>query len=206
MKTQLPVRAGLIAVIAVSIVPSPARGDSPKKANTDPLASTAPLLDHAAADLAAGRLDRARERFQDLAADPSQSPWIRGLAHLGLAETAIAADDTTTAIATLQELSDDTTLLRAHRDLARCRAAALKRLQQGLAPYDPAIHRVALPAVREAAATFHVAPDGRGTADGSAARPFPSLQAARDAVRAWKRRHAASIPEACALYGERTGT
>jgi len=41
---------------------------------------------------------------------------------------------------------------------------------------------------------IHVSPDGGGRADGSAGRPFGSLVAARDALRAWRRKGGRRVP------------
>ncbi|MHC4520787.1 MAG: right-handed parallel beta-helix repeat-containing protein, partial [Planctomycetota bacterium] len=195
MKTQPSFRTGLIVIIAMSVIPSPGTGAPPEKISSDVLASSAPALDGAATDLAEGRVDQARNGLQRLAADPSQSSWIRGLARLGLAEASVARNHTAAAIATLQQMAADTTLLRAHRDMARHRLTAIQRRQQGLPPHDSAAHRAALPTIPEPAVLFHVAPDGSDTGDGSEEKPFPSLEAARNAARAWKRTHHGSVPE-----------
>ena len=195
METRPLIAAILIAIIIASAMPSPATCAPPQEIAHQALASSAPQLDRAAADLAEGRLDEARDRFQRLAADSSQSPWIRGLAQLGLAETAVASNDTAAAIVTLQELSGDTTVLQAHRDLASQRITSLRRGAQGLPAHDPAAHRAKLPTIPQAIATFHVAANGSDTADGSEEKPLRSLEAARDAIRAWKRSHRRSLPE-----------
>ncbi|MCP4615169.1 MAG: hypothetical protein GY844_01915, partial [Bradyrhizobium sp.] len=83
-------------------------------------------------------------------------------------------------------MSNDTTLLRAHRDMAR---------RKGLPGYDQAAHRVALPTLPKTTVTFHVAPNGSARGDGSEARPFASLQAARDAIRRWRRAHDGKLPK-----------
>jgi parallel beta helix pectate lyase-like protein len=195
METRPRIGAGLIAIIMVLAIPSPGTCAPPEEISRQALASSSPRLDRAAASLAEGRLGQARERFEGLAADSSQSPWIRGLAQFGLAETAVARNDTAAAIATLRQLSADTTLLRAHQNLARHRITGVRRLAQGLSAHDPAAHRTALPTIPEAAVVLHVAPDGSDAGDGSTEHPFRSLEAARNAARSWKRGHGSSVPK-----------
>jgi len=189
MKSLRFLSVGLIVIIA-------ARGMAgPADAGLKVVQSCCRPLEQAATDLAEGRAERARDGFRRLANDAAQSPLVRGLAQFGWAEASLAHNDTAGATAIWRQMSDDATLLRAHRDMARRRLVAAERIQQGRAGYDPVAHRVTLPAIPEAAVTFRVAPSGSATGDGSEAKPFRSLQAARDAVRAWKRSHGGKAPE-----------
>jgi len=75
-----------------------------------------------------------------------------------------------------------------HRREARERIVEIDRLAAGLPAVDPAASRFKLPPAPAPGVTLHVAPDGNDAGDGSAAKPFASLERARDAVRAVKAR------------------
>lgn len=180
-------RIGLIVIIAIWGTALPVAMARATQAAPPTSISSCPPLDRAATDLAEGHLQQASDSFGKLANDASQSPLVRGLATFGWAETSMAQNDTAKAITLWRQISDDATLLRAHRDMARRRLGAAQRIQQGRAGYDPAAHRVKLPTIPEPAVTFHIAPDGSDAGDGSETKPFRSLPAARDAVRARRR-------------------
>jgi len=154
-----------------------------------------PILEQAAADLAEGRLDAARAGFEKAASDGAAAPFERSLAMLGLADTALARNDPAAAIAAWKRLAADATLPSAHRETARRRIAETERRQKGLPDRDPAAYRANLPALPEPATVFCVAPGGGGDADGSEAKPFPTLEAARDAVRALKKANGGKLPK-----------
>jgi len=175
---------GVVVVLAIGL-PSLLTADDLARAP----ASISPELDRAAADLATGRVEKAIDRFRSLSDDASGSSFLRGLAGLGLGDAQTAAGHAQAAAATWQRLCDDATLPKPHRDLARQRIAAARRVERGLSGYDRAAHRVELPALPKAAATFHVAPGGDDAADGSKDHPLRSLLAARDAIRAWRKAH-----------------
>ncbi len=169
---------GLIVVLAAQAPVTATQAES------KPPKSLCPALEQAAQDLAAGRVEQASEGFRRLAQDAAQSPLVRGLAGFGWAQ-ASAEKDPTSAGRIWQRMAQDTSLLRAHRDMATHR---------GSGAYDPVAHRVNLPTLSKAAVTFHVAPKGNERGDGSALKPFPSLRAARDAVRRWKRDNNGDLP------------
>jgi hypothetical protein len=158
-------------------------------------ASSWPALDEAAQALAEGRLDAASRAFETVSQNTSAPPFIRGLAALGLGETAMARRDFDSAIAVWQRLESDVTVPRYHRDTARRRIAEAKRIQQGLPARDPDAYRVQLPILPKPAAVFHVTPSGSDTADGSANKPFRTLEQARDAVRNLKKTHGGTLPK-----------
>jgi len=157
----------------------------------------APILERAAADLAEGRLDAARDGFDKAASDGAAAPFERSLAMLGLADTALAQKDPAAAIAAWQRLAADATLPAAHRDAARRRIAETERRQKGLPGRDPAAYRASLAALPEPAAVFHVADGGATPAagDGSEAKPFRSLAQARHAIRALKKANDGKLPK-----------
>jgi len=164
-----------------------------KASDTVPRSSW-PALDAAAKAFAEGRLDAASEAFETASQNTSAPAFIRGLATLGLGETALARRDFAQAKQTWQRLTDDTTMLRFHRDTARRRIIETNRIEQGLPARDLAAYRVQLVERRKPAAVFHVAPTGDDTANGSANEPFRTLERARDAVRRLKKNHGGTLP------------
>lgn len=157
-------------------------------------ASSCPDLEAAATALAEGRLAAAQEGFEKSARDQTLPPFLRGLAWFGVAETALARKDPAGAVKIWQGIAADASLPQAFRDAARRRIAEAERVEKGLPPRDPAIYREKLPALPEASLVLHVAPGG-SQGDGSAGKPFATLEQARDAVRAIKRSHGGKLPQ-----------
>jgi hypothetical protein len=181
-------RLGLVYIITTTaILPSGVQAAAQTPV-TPP--SQAPALDQAAADLASGRLEQARAGFKRLARDASQTPFVRALAQLGLAQTSWMREDTEQAITMWDQLAEDPTVARPFRDRAKMQAKAAQRIQKGLPGYDPDAQRVKLPIIPKPAVTFYVAASGRDINSGSKAHPFQSLTRARNAIRIWKRAHA----------------
>jgi hypothetical protein len=174
-----------------------AKGPAKAPASKSP-ASNAPALEAAASALAEGRLDAARDGFQSIVKGAAASPWIRGLAFAGLAETALARKDTAAAIQTWKQLAADAAIPQALRDEATRRIQQTRRTQSGKPARDPADYRAKLPLLSTSATTIHVAPGGKTPAqgaDGSGAKPFGTLEAARDAIRGIKKSHGGKLPE-----------
>lgn len=167
-------------------------GDIPAPSRGVP-ASVCADLEAAATALAEGRLDAAQSQFEKTAHDKTLAPFVRGLAWFGLAETALARKEPNAAIKIWHGLAADALLHPAHRDAARRRIAEAERTEKGLPARDPATYRAQLPKLPEAAVTFHVAPGNEG-GDGSAEKPFGSLEKARDAVRALKKSQGGKLP------------
>ncbi len=144
-------------------------------------ASCSPALERAAAALAEGRRNEAREAFLAVAADQAAPAFIRGVARLGAATAEASAE---ARAAAWQRIADDAVLPPAHRDEARRALACERRVAKGLPAHDTAAYRVQLPHLPDPAVVLHVAPEGNDAADGSEARPFATLAKARDAVQA----------------------
>lgn len=159
-----------------------------------PPAPQVPLLEQAGEDLARGRLDAAAEAFAKVSNDTSAPAFVRGLAMLGLAETALARRDIPAAIQTWRQLAADAAMPQLHRDIAASRIAGQEREAKGLAARDPAAHRAQLSVLPAAGVVYHVAPTAGPDGDGSAARPFAGLDRARDAIRALRRSRGGSLP------------
>ena len=157
--------------------------------------SSWPALDAAAKALAEGRLDAASEEFETISKNTSAPALTRGLAMFGLAEVALARREFAAAKAIWQRLTDDAALLKLHRDTARRHIAETKRIEQGLPARDPLAYRMQLPNPPKPAAVFHVSPAGNDRANGSAEKPFRTLECARDAVRSLKKNHGGVLPK-----------
>jgi len=157
--------------------------------------SSSPALNTAAKAFAEQRLEVASKEFEKMSQNTLAPPFVRGLAMLGSAEVALARDDSAAAISVWQRVDADGTLLRYHRETARRRISEAKRIQQRLPGRNPTDYRVKLPVLSEPAVTFHVAPSGNDTGDGSADRPFRTFERARDAVRERRKAHGGQLPK-----------
>jgi Right handed beta helix region len=156
-------------------------------------ASSAPGLDEAAAAIAAAQVDKAAQGFEALSQDAARPMFVRGLALFGLAESALARNDTASALKIWQRIADDNLLPRLHRDIARNRLLEARRKERGFPGRDANDYRVQLPSVPEVAVRLYVSPGGSDHADGSQAKPFATLVRARDALRTLKRTNGGSL-------------
>ncbi len=193
MRSQPNGRLWLGALMAVAMAATATGADAPSPSR-EAFVSSSPDLEAAATALSEGRLDAAQEGFMKVANDAGLPAFVRGLAWFGLAETALARKDVPGAVKVWQDMAANGSLPPTHRDAAQRRIVENERMQQGLPPRDPARYREKLPELPEAAVVFHVAPGG-GPGDGSAEKPFATLEQARDAVRAVKRSHAGKLPQ-----------
>jgi len=194
MMTRLPPRLLMLFSLQIVTVAVASLSSEPPKVPLNLPASSAPAIETATKALGEGRLEAARQEFETMAQSLSAPPFIRGLAMLGIAEVALARQDFAAANAAWERLAADTALPQLYGDCARRRMAEAKRLRQGLSPRDPAAYRVQLPVLPAPAAVFHVDPSGKDTANGSEENPFPTLEKARDAVRALKKSHGGALP------------
>ena len=187
-----PLARGVFMLLIFSLAVAAAQ--SPQASEGLPRSSS-PALESPAKAFAEQRLEAASREFERLSQNTSAPPFTRGLAMLGLAEVALARDDFAAAISVWQRLDADTNLLQYHRETARRRISEAKRVLQGLSERNLADHRVKLPPLPEPAVTFHVAPNGNNAGDGSANRPFRTLERARDAVREFRKAHGGQPPK-----------
>lgn len=176
----------LFGVLLLAVVATGAPQETP--------ASSCPGLDGAAGAFAEGRLEQAARGFETVARDASVALFARGLALFGLAEVALANQDTAGALAAWERLEADATLLWFHRDIAKRRIAETRRIAQGLPARDPEACREPLPLFPEPGKVFYVAPTGDDAAEGSRPKPFRSIERAREAVRQLKR-SSGGLPE-----------
>ncbi|MCC6444373.1 MAG: right-handed parallel beta-helix repeat-containing protein [Armatimonadetes bacterium] len=175
------------AILLALTVPAGAE-ESPGKA----LPSVSPVLEQAAEALADKRFEAARAGF-DAAAKESALPFVRSLALLGSAEAEMGLKNVSGAVAVWKRLAADAGLPQLHRDIALRLIDETNRIRKGKPGRDPAAYRVQLPRLPRPAATFHVAPGGNG--NGTASRPFGSLDEARMAIRALKEKHGDRLPK-----------
>ena len=162
---------------------------------TASLDSCSPGLEQAATALAEGRIEAAAEPFQKVASDESAPPAVRAAAMLGLARKACESKDLAGAVRALERIAADGAFPRFHRDTARRWIREIERREKGLTARDPADYRAALPVLAEPGVVFHVSPGVGPGGDGSEAKPFAALEAARDAARGFKRNHGGQLPK-----------
>ncbi len=194
MMTQLPLSLFFVLFsLPIVTIAFAAPSATPATVPQSLPASSALALETAAKALSEGRLEIAHKEFEAINQSSSAPPFTRGLAMLGMAQTALAHQDIAAARAAWERLVADATVPPLYRDEARRHMAEAERLRQGLAPRDPAVSRVALPLLPAPAVVFYVAPGGNDAADGSQEKPFRTLEKARDAVRAWKQSHGGAL-------------
>jgi len=179
MKRQVRTLLSLLVCVTIATLRVDAAGQTP--------ASCSPALEAAAKALADGQFDAAAQGFDAVAKDASAPAFVRGLALLGLAQTATTRGDSTAATAAWQRLASDESVSPLYRDMAKRWLAETERRKQGLPGRDPTAYRVQLPSLPEPGVVFYVAPAGSDENDGSESKPFRSLAKARDAVRALKK-------------------
>lgn len=132
----------------------------------------------------ADRLPAAREQFAALAADARLPAYQQGLAALALAKTWLQENKGAEAVAAFQAaaaLTNQPPHLKAEAEA--CAAECANRLA-GKAARDPEANRQRLRPLPEPAVTYVVAPQGSDDNPGTLAKPFATLERARDAVRA----------------------
>lgn len=181
----------LVSVLWVGACPLAVDEPSPPL----PTMSCAPALEAAARSLADGELVAAREGFEAVLNDSSAPAFVRGLAYMGLAETALAEKDRAGAAAWLERQIADTKLAPFQRQLAVGRLAEVGRENSDRVVREAGETRTSLPSLPSSGLTLHVAPHGADVNDGSRGHPFASLVRARDAIRQFKQDHGGVLPE-----------
>lgn len=158
------------------------------------LSMLAPRAENAAADLASGHELVLHRAFAEARASysnalGSEAAQIRSMARLAIAQSYVVEGDRRRAIDEFERLAADAP--EHHRWEAARRAAELKRELGGLPARDPVATRTAVPRVSTPALVLNVDPKAITGADGSSERPFATLEAARDRLRALRRAGAA---------------
>ena len=156
--------------------------------------SCSPALEQAAQALAEKNLEAARAGFEQVMNDASAPAFVRALAYTGLAEAALAAKDEEGALALWKRQAADPGLSRFHRAWAERKLLEAGRVRNGQPRHLAVEFRETLPSVPSAATTFHIASRGSDANDGSEARPFATLERARDAIRSLKQAAGGQLP------------
>src|SRR5579862_3368056 len=191
--------SAIFVALIVIIVASSTRGiESPtttqEAAN---LARWAGAFADARAALAKKNSADALAAYRKLLTEYALPPQVRGAALLDEAHVLEQNAALTEARARYEKLSADESLPPHQRDEARARLAALADAKS--VPYNGV---TALPPLPPPGLVLHVAPSGVDAQDGSAAKPFATLEKARDQIRALKKANA--LPAggvAIALHG-----
>lgn len=177
--------AGGCVAFALNAADQPAP-DAPK--------SCSPALEQAAQALSHQNLPAARSGFEAVLSEASAPAFVRALAYLGLAETALAETNSVAAVAAWKRQAADTTLNRFHRELAERRLLEADRIRNGQSARAAAEFRETLPAISDSATTLHVSTRGSDAGDGSASQPFATLERAREAIRQLKKNSSSKLP------------
>ena len=128
----------------------------------------------------------ARQCYLRVADAAQAAPVWKTLALLRVAETYAAEKDYARATVAFDQVrcaSDSPAHLKAE---AAERLVELDRVQRGLAPHDLALSRRHLPPWPKPGRTYYVAPDGSDANPGSQAKPWSTLERARDEIRSLK--------------------
>jgi hypothetical protein len=165
--------------------------DTPPK---EPPKSCSPILEQAAQALAERDLATARSGFEGILNDPAAPAFVRALAYLGRAETALAGDDLPGALDLWRRQAADPGLSRFHRELAERKILEADRVRRGEPARPHGEFRQPLPSLPPPAVTLHVASLGSDGNDGSESRPFATLDRARDAIRSLKQTRDGTLP------------
>ena len=145
------------------------------------------VLQMAHALVLCGDLAGARAQYAQVASSADAPTHFRSYAQLLVAGAAVRAKDYTAAKVEYAKLATLPDAPESHRWEAGECLKEVERLEADLPARDPAWSRVQLPARAAPGAELYVAPDGKTGNTGAKDQPLPSLDAARDAIRALKR-------------------
>ena len=157
--------------------------------------SCCPAIDRAAAAYAENRFDDARAGFESVLNSTNLLPFVRAMAYVGLAKTALAKGGVETAVAVWKRQTSDSSLPRFHREQAEWHLATAKSSGEAVAGLSMAARQTDLPKLPVPAMTFHVAPQGSDANDGSEQSPFATLERARAAIRTVKNNNHGVLPK-----------
>jgi tetratricopeptide (TPR) repeat protein len=137
---------------------------------------------HAAAQ--SGDYEAARRQYGALMAVPDALPQYRSLAQLCLARTFGLQRNWAKAKGAYALVAELEGVPQSHVWEAEDCLGEIERLQAGRPARDPQASRVSLPKRPKPAVELYVGPEGSDEGPGTRARPFVTLLAARDAIRA----------------------
>jgi hypothetical protein len=110
----------------------------------------------------------------------------RSYAHLRIAQSYMAEKDTAAAKAEYEKIKANTAYPEVHRYEAGECIREIERTAKGLPGRDVTASRTKIPPITKFTVEYFVAPDGNDANPGTKEKPFASLEAARDAIRALK--------------------
>jgi hypothetical protein len=133
-----------------------------------------------------GKLAAAQAEYQAVASAPELSAPLLTSARLGLARTYELEKNLPAARAELENLARLTNAPAHQRQEAMERLAEMARTERGLPARDPLTSRTPPLKWPKPGRVFAVAPQGSDAAPGTVARPFATLERAREAIRQLK--------------------
>ena len=122
------------------------------------------------------------ERFRAICGEVLElevPPYQKSYAHLRIAQGYVAEGDLSSARREYEKLVSDPAAPEVHRFEASARIEEIDRTSRGEPARDPRENRTEIPEVHPSV-EFFVSPDGNDNGDGSADRPFATLERARD--------------------------
>ena len=137
---------------------------------------------------ASGQLDAGRAEFARLAADTNAPAALRSIAQLSLGQTWRRVKDWRAAETEYAKVLAMRDAPAHHREEAEAQIRELTRLKAGQPARDPLATRAALPPRPASGAEWHLSPRGSDAQPGTQARPFATLERARDEIRQLKQR------------------
>jgi hypothetical protein len=158
----------------------------PTNAQTSP-APDAPLV-RAHALWATGERAAGRAAYTQLAADTQAPAVLRSIAQLCLAHSWRQEQDWDAAGQAFVQVLAMPGAPAHHREEAETQIRELTRRKAGLPPRDPLATRTPLPPRPAPGLELHVSPRGSDAQPGTSARPFATLERARDEIRRVKQR------------------
>jgi len=139
-------------------------------------------------------LEAARGEYRKLLAMPSAPAHYRSYAHLRIAQSYAAEQNTATAKSEYEKIKAQAEYPPVHRYEADEILKEMDRVAKGLPARDAMASRTKIPPVGKFAVEFFVAPAGNDANPGSRQQPFASLEKTRDAIRALKAKGALPGP------------
>ena len=134
----------------------------------------------------AKQLDAARGGYRKLLAMTNAPPHYRSYAHLRIAQSHAAEQNTAAARAEYEKIKAQAEYPPVHRYEAEEILKEMERVAKGLPPRDVMASRTRIPQLSAFAVELFVAPTGNDANPGTRDKPFASLEKARDAIRALK--------------------
>lgn len=144
------------------------------------------LFAAAAGSWSAKDFEAARANFRKALAVPGVPPHFQSYAHLRIAQSYLAENNTSAARAEYEVVKANATYPEVHRYEAEECIKEIDRVSKGLPSRDVAASRTKIQPMTAFAVEYFVAPEGSDANPGTREKPFATLEKARDAIRALK--------------------